>query len=159
MLKYKYVSEVFAEIPEEITLAISITGCQIRCHGCHSRELWEDAGTPLSTLELDRLLDEHKGVSCILLLGGEHDIDSLTFLFQHLYSKVKTAWYCGLDWLPQDKQGILQYLDFYKIGHYDAELGGLSSPTTNQRLYSIDHQKHQLIDITHKLQNRNNENP
>lgn len=157
MLKYKYVSEVFAEIPEEVTLAISITGCQIKCKGCHSRELWEDTGTPLSTLELDRLLDEHKGVSCILLLGGEHDLDYLTFLFQHLYSQIKTAWYCGLDWLPEDKKGILQYLDFCKIGHYDEELGGLACPTTNQRLYKVEHQNnnYKLNDITYKLQKKN----
>lgn len=154
MLKYKYVNVVFSEIPEEITLAVSITGCTIRCSGCHSRELWEDVGTPLTTLELDRLLDEHKGVSTLLLLGGERDIDELTFLFQHACGKIKTAWYSGLDMLPRDKQGILQYLDFYKQGHYDAELGGLDSSTTNQRLYAVEHQgdENKLNDITYKLQ-------
>lgn len=152
MLKYKYAGEVFSEIPEEISLAISITGCQIRCKGCHSRELWEDTGTPLTTFELDRLLNEHKGVSCLLLLGGEHDIESLTLLFQHIFGRVKTAWYCGLDRLPDGKQPVLQYLDFFKIGHYDPELGGLACPTTNQRLYKINHQKNHLTDITHKLQ-------
>lgn len=158
MLKYLYNQVVFSEVPNEITLGISISGCQIHCKGCHSRELWEDTGTPLTTEELDRLLDENKGVTCLLLLGGERDIDYLTFLFQHVYGKIKTAWYCGLDMLPKDKVGIVQYLDYLKLGHFDMELGGLSSPTTNQRLYHIEHQgggDYRTTDITYKLQNKN----
>lgn len=158
MLKYKYASVVFSEIPSEITLAISITGCTIRCNGCHSRELWEDTGTPLTGQELDRLLDENKGVTTVLLLGGEHDIDYLAKLFFWIYSKgiaqPKTAWYCGLDFISKDKEYILQYLDYLKLGHYDPELGGLDSPTTNQRLYSIEHQgdgNYWTNDITYKF--------
>jgi hypothetical protein len=37
--------------------------------------------------------------------------------------------------IPKDKIGILDYLDFVKIGRFDLDLGGLDSPTTNQRLY------------------------
>lgn len=139
-MKYLYNRVVFAEIPSEISLAISITGCQVRCRGCHSRELWEDKGTPLTIEELQRLLDANKGITTLLLLGGEHDIDTLIELFQYAYKKVKTAWYCGLDMIPKDKLGIMQYLDFVKLGHYDHELGGLDSPTTNQRFYQIEHQ-------------------
>ena len=140
MLKYLYCKEVFAEVPSEITLGVSISGCQIRCPGCHSRELWEDKGTPLTMEELQNLLDKHKGITTLLLLGGEHDIDTLTELFQYAYKKVKTAWYCGLDMIPKDKLGIMQYLDYLKLGHYDHELGCLNSPTTNQRFYQIEHQ-------------------
>ena len=53
----------------------------------------------------------------------------------YAHKRVKTAWYCGLDMIPKDKTGILEYLDFCKVGHYDMELGGLDSPITNQRLY------------------------
>lgn len=156
MLKYLYNQVVFSEIPQQITLGISISGCQIHCKGCHSRELWEDKGTPLTIEELDKLLNANKGVTCLLLLGGEADIDSLTELFQHAYGKIKTAWYCGLDLIPKDKIGILQYLDFCKLGHYDAELGGLASPTTNQRLYHIIHEGNSIKkeDITYQLQKK-----
>lgn len=140
MLKYLYCKEVFAEVPSEITLGVSISGCQIRCPGCHSRELWEDKGILLTIEELQNLLDKHKGITTLLLLGGEHDIDTLTELFQYAYKKVKTAWYCGLDMIPKDKLGIMQYLDYLKLGHYDHELGGLNSPITNQRFYQIEHQ-------------------
>ena len=140
MLKYLYCKEIFAEVPSEITLGVSISGCQIRCQGCHSRELWEDKGTLLTIEELQNLLNKHKGITTLLLLGGEHDIDPLIELFQYAYKKVKTAWYCGLDMIPKDKLGIMQYLDYLKLGHYAHELGGLNSPTTNQRFYQIEHQ-------------------
>ena len=140
MLKYLYISELFREVPGEITLGISISGCTIRCKGCHSRELWEDKGTPLDVETLCGLLNQHNGITCLLLLGGEHDIDALTELFMYAHKRVKTAWYCGLDTVPKRHISIYQYLDFIKLGHFDIELGGLDSPITNQHLYQIEHQ-------------------
>lgn len=154
MLKYLYTKVVFAEVPGEISLGISISGCQIHCKGCHSRDLWEDKGTPLDTKELDRLLNANKGVSCLLLLGGEQDMDSLIELFMHAHKRIKTAWYCGLDMIPKDKIGIMQYLDFLKVGHYDQDLGGLNSQVTNQVFYKIEHQadgNYWQTDLTHKF--------
>lgn len=151
MLKYLYCKEIFKEVPGEITLGISISGCQIRCIGCHSRDLWEDKGTLLTQECLEHLLKEHQGITCVCLFGGEHDIDSLIELFMYAHKKVKTAWYCGLDRIPDNKKGILQYLDYLKLGHYDQELGGLDSLTTNQKLYLVNNGK--LEDITFKLQN------
>ena len=151
MLKYLYTSEIFREVPGEITLGISISGCRIRCVGCHSRDLWEDKGTPLTQECLEHLLKEHQGITCVCLFGGEHDIDSLIELFMYAHKRVKTAWYCGLDRIPDNKKGILQYLDYLKLGHYDQELGGLDSLTTNQKLYLVNNGK--LEDITFKLQN------
>ena len=152
MLKYLYSQLVFTEIPDEMSLAIAISGCEIRCSGCHMRELWEDNGEPLDIRHIEALLDANKGTTCLLLLGGERDIDALTNLFMYFHRKIKTAWYSGLDRLPKDKHGILQFLDFYKEGHFDYELGGLDSPTTNQKLYHITHPKEKLWDITKMLQ-------
>ena len=156
MLKYLYAQVIFSEIPCEITLGISITGCLIRCPSCHSRELWEDKGTYLTITEFDKLLEENKGVTTVLLLGGEHDIGYLDFLFQHVYGKIKTAWYCGLDFIPKGKEYILEHLNYLKLGHYDAELGGLASSTTNQRLYHIIHEGNSVKkeDITYQLQKK-----
>lgn len=153
MLKYIFCKEIFSEVPGEISLGISISGCQIHCKGCHSRELWEDKGTPLTIEELQFLLDKHQGITCVCLLGGEHDIDSLTELFMYAHERIKTAWYCGLDMIPKDKMSILEYLDFVKIGHYDQELGGLDSPTTNQKFYKVESHSNndsvKVTDITH----------
>lgn len=156
MLKYLYCKEVFKEVPNEISLGISISGCQIRCQGCHSRELWEDKGVLLTPIELDKLIEEHEGITCVLFLGGEADIDILTSLCARIKKvhKLLTAWYCGLDRIPKSKMGIKKFLDYYKTGHYDMELGGLDCATTNQRLYRIFHLKEEdtELDITKQLQ-------
>ena len=140
MLKYSKTDIVFQEIPDETSLAIAISGCRIHCKGCHSRDLWEDKGEILDVETLCGLLNKNKGITCLLLMGGEHDINALTELFMYAYKRVKTAWYCGLDLVPKDKLGIVQYLNYLKLGHFDIELGGLDSPTTNQRFYEIEHQ-------------------
>ena len=154
MLKYLYVKELFTEVPGEITLGISISGCMIHCKGCNQRELWEDKGEILDIESLCGLLNQHNGITCLCLFGGEHNIDSLTELFMYAHKRVKTAWYSGLDRLPKDKHGILQFLDFYKEGHFDYELGGLDSPTTKQKLYHITHPGEKLWDITKLLQKK-----
>ena len=160
MLKYAALDIVFQEVPNETSLAIGITGCTLHCIGCHSRDLWEDKGEPLDVSTIEKMLYAHKGITCLLLLGGEHDIDTLIEIFQYAHRRIKTAWYCGLDMIPKDKVGILNYLDFVKTGHYDAELGGLDSPTTNQRLYQIEHSPngdYVKVDITAKLRKQNKE--
>ena len=161
MLKYLYCKEIFKEVPGEITLGISISGCKIHCEGCHSKELWEDKGEILDVETLCGLLNKHSGITCLCLFGGEHDMDTLTELFMYAHKRIKTAWYSGLDRLPQKHQGILQFLDFYKEGHYDVKLGGLDSPATNQRLYFVSHPREKLFDITKLLktkQTNHNEN-
>ena len=44
MLKYVNTGVVFQEIPDEVTLAVNLSGCPCRCPGCHSRYLWQDVG-------------------------------------------------------------------------------------------------------------------
>ena len=157
MLKYLYCKEVFSEVPNEISLGISISGCKLHCKECHSKELWEDEGTPLTIEELDRLIQRHTGITCILFLGGEHNIDSLSSLFEYVFTntKLKVAWYCGLDVIPKRKTSVCRYLHYVKIGHYDEKLGPLNNPTTNQRLYRLDHNgdgTYWQTDITQLLQ-------
>lgn len=156
MLRYLYTDIVFQEVPDEVSLAIAISGCQIRCKGCHSRELWEDKGTVLGLTELQWLLNNNQGITCLLLMGGEHDIDGLIELFEYAHERnLKTAWYSGLDVVNRGDVRIYKHLDYIKLGHYDMELGGLKSPTTNQRLYKLSHSDElKKEDITFKLQKK-----
>lgn len=159
MLKYLYCKEVFREVPDEISLGISISGCKIHCNGCHSPELWEDNGTPLTEKEVDTLIEGNKGITCLLLLGGEHDIKSLADLFRYVKDKyhIKTAWYSGLEKLPYSCEYITQYLDYIKLGPYIQKYGGLDSPVTNQKLYKLEtlrHGRQYWHPITYKLQHQ-----
>lgn len=164
MLKYLKADIVFTEIPMEMSYAVQFSGCTLRCSGCHSRELWEDKGTYFTKETIDAIFKENTGITCLLLMGGEHDIDTLIRLFMYAHQRIKTAWYCGLDMIPKDKKAILDYLDFLKLGHYDHELGGLDSPTTNQRLYQFSKYFSDSTslgagwrDITSQLQKQKNE--
>ncbi len=57
----------------------------------------------------------------------------------------KVAWYSGCNDMPSDISGF----DYVKLGGYDMLRGGLSSESTNQRMYRIDAGK--PVDITDKF--------
>ena len=131
---------VFQEVPDETTLALSISGCPYRCHGCHSSYLWQrDAGTFLSCAELERLIRRYEhSITCVCFMGGDadhYDLNMLMAFIREYYPTLRIAWYSGSDKFPEDiRYDLLSYI---KLGHYDATRGPLTSPTTNQRFYAI----------------------
>lgn len=139
MLKYLYCKEVFTEVPDEISLALSISNCQIRCEGCNQKELWSDKGTLLSCAHITNLIFSHRGITCVLFMGsgnGEYkELNKLTREVKKHFLKV--AVYLGEDEIPKSLN--LNNIDYIKIGHWEDSLGGLDSPTTNQVLYKVCH--------------------
>lgn len=156
MLKYVDTKEVFAEIPDEITLAISISGCPIRCKGCHSTYLWDDVGEPLSVSSLSTLLTNHIGITCVCFMGGDQAPEEINVLARWVKqnSDVRTAWYSGSD--EVNSAIDLCHLDYLKIGHYSQKSGPLNSPTTNQILWRIEHKgtENQKVNITSRFWNK-----
>lgn len=133
---YSYPQEVLQEVPGEISLALSISGCPLRCKGCHSTETYnEEFGTELTIEEMNRLLMKHKHISCVLFYGGEWEINYLIKLIGIIKEKgLKVALYSGFE-LDFFSKSFLNKLNYIKVGSYNSELGGLSSPTTNQKFY------------------------
>ena len=131
---YSYPQEVLQEVPGEISLALSISGCPLRCKGCHSQETYKkDFGKELTEQELDKLLKKHKHISCVLFYGGEWEIDTLTkYLIKIKNMKLKTALYSGFE-LSFFSKEFLTNLDYIKVGEYKEKLGGLESENTNQQ--------------------------
>lgn len=155
----KYVDSVivFDEIPDEITLAISISGCTIRCKDCHSKYLWDDSGTELDSSAVDTMIKCNQGISCICFMGGK--FNDLKPMLKHIRNncKLKIAWYSGESEFPLD-YSFLELLDFIKIGPYISERGGLDNPKTNQRMYSISEDnlgRRVCTDITYKFRKPN----
>ena len=153
MLKFKDVKVVFREIPDEITLAIGISGCPVRCPDCHSKYLWEDIGSELTITKLDHLITENTGVTCILFSGGDADVNYLNNLAKYIKTKynINVAWYSGKDYLPPEIE--LEYWDYIKLGPFIKERGGLGNPNTNQKLFKIHklNNKWEIVNITSKL--------
>ena len=157
MLKYDNYEVTFQEIPDEICLYITLTGCPIHCPECNSKWLWEDTGTELDYKELERLINENSGITCVVFGGGDADpkaLYELLFLEYLNERNIKFAFYSG----SKDIYGyLLRYLDYYKIGPFDSKYGPLNNPMTNQRLYKIERTETNyadyvtLVDITDKF--------
>ena len=155
-MKYVDSKVTFREIPDEITLCINISNCPYRCRGCHSKELWKDVGTELTFSELNKLLSKNKGVTCIVFMGGDRNLNRLLELLIYVkiyYPNVKTAWYTGRKDIPLFNFPM-NILDYIKLGPYIKELGPLDNPNTNQRLYQLDKLDKLFLgykDITYKF--------
>ena len=136
---YSYPQETFQEVPGEISLALSISGCPINCIGCHSSETHnKEFGKVLDETEMKRLLKKHKHISTVLFYGGEWLLSELKMLMEMVINKgLKVALYSGFE-LSYFNEDLLEMVDFIKVGRYKEDLGGLQSPNTNQRFYKSD---------------------
>ncbi len=149
MLKYVNTGVVFQEIPDEVTLAVNISGCPCRCPGCHSHYLWEDIGLILNTDAIDDFVNSYgTNITCIAFMGGDGDPVGVNMLAQYIhenYPEYKVAWYSGRLRIPGNV--CKTDFDYIKVGPYIRHLGPLNSPTTNQRLYKQSHDG-TFMDIT-----------
>ena len=137
MLRYINTDIVFQEFPDEVTLAINISGCPCRCPGCHSQFLWADRGEELTAEALSALIRETEAtITCVGFMGGDADpaaVDILAKYVQDHHHDLKTGWYTGRTAIsPLIDQ---QHFDYIKVGPYLRHLGALDSPRTNQRMY------------------------
>lgn len=144
MVRYDRYDILFQEIPDEVSLAFTITNCQNNCKGCHSQHLRNDSGKELTFEELMRVIEEYESsITNILFLGEGNDLDGLLQLIMYASAFKKVSLYSGKDYI---EHRYLPWLTYYKVGSYIAKLGGLGSDKTNQILYKIN-----CEDITHKF--------
>ena len=154
MLKYTDTKVVFAEVPDEITLAINISGCPCNCKDCHSPYLAEDIGEKLDFDSLNKIINDNIGVTCISFMGGDaspNDVNSLAKFIRDKYPELKIAWYSGRQELSKDIN--LQNFDYIKLGPYIKDKAPLNCTTTNQVLLEIEVVQGKVFtkDITAKL--------
>ena len=138
-MKYADTMVVFREVPDEITLAINISGCPVKCPGCHSSYLVQDIGEILDENSPSALIDKNPGISCVSFMGGDADpayIRELSFWVKDTWPGMKTGWYSGRD--LAHAQAVLDALDFVKVGPFIDECGPLDWETTNQRFYKVE---------------------
>ena len=139
MLKCCSYDIVCQEIPNEISLAVNISGCPNRCPGCHSPWLWENEGKEMTTELLSDIIRKYSAaITCFCFMGGDADpseIQRLSLWIRGEYPHLKTAWYSGREAVPDGFD--IKCLHYIKLGPYIESLGGLKSPATNQALYSV----------------------
>lgn len=155
MFKYVDTLVTFEEFPDEISLCINISGCPIHCPGCHSKYLWENDGKLLLSTKLIELIDNNPGITCVGFMGGAQDtyhLLNLAILVRNKYPNLKIGWYTGQKEIPEIISDNLPEFDYIKLGPYDEKCGPLTSETTNQVMYMIDHNSNEkLVNITDKF--------
>ena len=148
MIRYHTYDIVFKELPGEIALAFTITGCTNNCEGCHSPHLQSNTGEILNINNYKNILELYKNhITAICFLGGEknHSILELLEYSKTNYPDLKIGLYSGNTSISTD---VLNYLDYLKLGNYDKNLGPLTSRLTNQQYYKIKNGKI-LKNLTH----------
>lgn len=122
---------VFQEVPDEMSLCITVCGCSNKCEGCHSSHTWGNSGKDFTIEDLkDLLLKYNTYITCVVFMGGEWEQDTLISMLRTCKAfYLKTCLYTGLDDVNEKIKNELTYL---KTGRYIKELGGLNSKTTNQ---------------------------
>lgn len=148
MIKFYNHNIVFREIPDKVSLAINITNCQHNCQGCHSSYLRADIGEELTDEKLIRLIDDNKGIDCVILMGEGRDYERIIEIGKLVQSKnLLCAVYSGRDEVEPEYYFVFDYI---KIGAYKEDLGALDSETTNQKL--LQRNGFTFFDITKNLQ-------
>lgn len=139
MLKYTDTDIVFQELPDEVTLAVNLSGCPCHCPGCHSKQLWGDTGCDLTEERLDALIEEQRqSITAVSFMGGDaapREVNSLASHIRQRFPRLHTAWWSGRTLLSPAIETA--NFDYIKLGPYLSHLGGLRSPHTNQRLYRV----------------------
>ena len=141
-LKFTVEQIVWQEVPGEVSLAFLFSGCPLRCKGCHSADTWKEGiGTELTEDYLKGRLKRYHGlISCVLFMGGEWQPEALQKMLAIVAQEgLKACLYTGLEReeLEAVSDGILPYLTYLKTGRWQMELGGLDSPTTNQKFVDL----------------------
>ena len=162
MIKYVSTQITFSEVPGKITRCFSISTCGLRCKGCHSPELQEDCGDELTLDILKEFIKQDKGkidCYCFLGIGTSQDKGHLKELLKECNKhKILTCLYTGHPGIDADIL-LSCKVDYFKLGPYIEEKGGLDNPNTNQRFYKVTYNKHnyKLQDITHMFHTKKEE--
>lgn len=141
-LKYNGYSIVMQEVPNEVSLAINISGCPHKCEGCHSKYLWKYDGEYLID-DIEKLLNQYSGlITCVCFMGGDQNQDDLLYCINMANKKeLKTCLYTGVDDINMINKEIIEVLDYIKIGRYIEKYGGLDKNTTNQKFFDLKNNK------------------
>lgn len=142
--KVSRVCTSFLDIPGRIAVAVYLSGCSIKCPGCHNKQLWDPShGEDFTSDGVVEKILENKLAESTVFLGGE-PTDQLEFLLEILRGQEKafnpehryTAIYTGreFEFLPDD---LLGFLDLVVCGPYkkDLHVDGGWPASKNQRIF------------------------
>ena len=130
------------EVPNKVAVFIEFNNCHLKCEGCHSTHLHSDMFDGEKT-DIKFILSYEekqidKGAEYIVLMGGDTNgvqKEDLYLLIDRLAEIAPVMLYSGSEDISILTETNLTLL---KTGGYIEELGGLLSPTTNQKVFKKD---------------------
>lgn len=127
------------EVPNKVAVFVEFNNCHLKCEGCHSNHLHSDMFDGEKTdikyilSYVEKQID--KGAEYIVLMGGDTNgvsKEDLYTLINKLDDIAPVMLYSGSEDISILTSTRLTLL---KTGGYIEELGGLLSPTTNQKVF------------------------
>lgn len=171
MLKVFDTAIVFAEVPDEVSLALNISECPGYCGhmengefvlDCSEPWLLESVGDELTKQKLDELISSHSDITCVAFMGGDNDQESVYSLTNYIHEKyhnLKVAMYSGREFINMKLASVL---DYYKVGRFIMPLpkehpeewwktncGVIGFTFSNQLMFKREGDK--LINITYRF--------
>ena len=140
----------FSEMPKHVSVYLQLADCQIRCSGCHSKELWQPTkGIDLSEIKEKILNYKDMGSNMLIIFGDTNnniELKDFKVLLKELSDILPICIFSGSYGYNKE---LLKYISYLKLGPYEDDKGGLSSDITNQTMYKVENNK--LVDVTKEL--------
>ena len=135
MLYYIEACSSPAEVPNERSLCIYITGCLNHCDDCHYPELrYANYGELLSE-NIHKLIELYfRQITCVCFLGEgmstKTEKDELVKYVDYAHARgLKACLYSGRN---INVEAWMKSFDYIKLGAFDVQRGALGEKTTNQ---------------------------
>lgn len=93
-MKYTVIRDMDISNAPGISVSIFVSGCPIRCSGCHNSKIWDsDSGRTFTfdTIEMIQNLVKPKYISSMVILGGEPLVSNNLFSLTALIECVRKA--------------------------------------------------------------------
>ena len=147
-MKFIYNGVLLQEVPNEISLGLTLLGCNRHCPNCHSQQYWDiyldtRLGEKFTFFNVCKTFNEDKvnlkNSTCLCFFGGDWNLSQ----FYETISKLKNTWvfgnkkYCWYTGMSKENlfelPTIMELFDYIKYGSYVEELGSIDKPTSNQK--------------------------
>lgn len=143
-----------------IRVSLWVSGCPLKCKGCHNSQLWEQSfGKKFTDENIKEILDllNNDYISGLSVLGGEplapYNRDTVLDVCKKVKNEYpsKDIWlWTGYEWDIVKDLEIIDVVDYIVWGSYKENLKGNYKyfGSSNQKIY---HHKKDITDIMEKL--------
>lgn len=150
-MRYQVINKTSLVDGPGVRCALYVSGCSIRCKGCHNKEAWDfSCGKEFTKNEISEILEfvSHSYIKGFSLLGGEpfdQDSDLLVDLLKQLKETYpeKDIWcWTGYEFDQIKNRELTEFIDVAVCGPFKLDLRDISANnpwrgSTNQYIVDV----------------------